>query len=88
MNCKLVANRKLLHELQVYIKADIECELTSLPDGRWFMPFARLMDMAADGLVQAVVAEWPLPPGHIWESKVLFVRRVNDVGWYRLEDVI
>ena len=52
------------------------------------MPFARLMDMAADGLVQAMVAGWPLPPGHMWESKVLFVRRVNNVGWYRLENVI
>ena len=56
MNCKPIVNRKLLHELQMYIRPGIECELTSLPDGRWFMPFARLVNMAADGLVQAIVA--------------------------------
>lgn len=43
---------------------------------------------AGDGLLQAVHDGWRLRDGDTWEDKVLLLRRLNNLGWYDVVNVV
>ena len=47
-----------------------------------------VIERVAHGLMQAVISGWRLPPGRVWDNQVLILEKVNDIGWYRIVDVV